>query len=334
MRHRTEEKMNKGISIAALLALFRSLLAETWLTGWELIKITVPAVILTKILAEVGFIDVIGVMLEPLMRLVGLPGSLGLVWATAMATSIYGGIGVLVVLAPGMLLTGSQLTVLGSMMLIAHALPIELSVSTRAGAGFLPIAIIRLGGALLYGLLLHHCCQYLQLWQEPVSFLFQADMSQPTLTLWCFQQLRNLLFILAVIFCIIVVMRVLKAAGLLALLERLLAPVLPWFGMSRQAAPITVVGMLMGIGYGGALIIREACSGKLTREEIFYSMALMGLCHSLIEDTLLIVAIGGKFMGIFWGRMIFALTVTFLLVKVGRRLTRRRVLVVDSKEKV
>ncbi len=120
-------------------------------------------------------------------------------------------------------------------------------------------------------------------------------------------------------------MRLFKLVGLLSFFERVLAPFLPHFGMGLQAAPITVVGMIMGIGYGGALIIRETATGKLAKEEIFNSMVLMGLCHGLLEDTLLMAAIGGKFAGILWGRILFALIVTYLLVQLLATLKRRRI---------
>jgi hypothetical protein len=54
-------------------------------------------------------------------------------------------------------------------------------------------------------------------------------------------------------------------------------------------------------------------------------MALMGLCHGLVEDTLIMAAIGGKFGGILWGRIAFSLVVTYLLVRVMRLLACRRV---------
>ena len=114
---------------------------------------------------------------------------------------------------------------------------------------------------------------------------------------------------------IVLCMRLLRKFGILGLLEKILAPVLPVFGMGRQAAPLTVVGMIMGIGYGGALIIRETSTGKLDKAEVFNSMALMGLCHGLVEDTLIMAAIGGKFAGILWGRIVFSLIVSYLLVR-------------------
>lgn len=302
-----------------------SLVRETWLTSWELIRITIPVTIVTKVLEELGMIDMLSVVLEPLMAIMGLPGPLGLVWATSMLTNMYGGIAVFAALAPGLDLTAAQVTVLCSAILIAHSLPMELSVSKRAGAAVMPIALIRLLGAMVYCILLNRICLAFSLWQEPAQMFFKATARSGDLLQWGLDQLQNLGMIVVIIFCIVIGMRLFRAIGVLGLLERLLAPVLPVFGMGRQAAPITVVGMIMGIGYGGALIIRETSTGKMAREEVFNSMALMGLCHGLVEDTLLMAAIGGKFGGILWGRIIFSLVVTYLLVRVLRRLAERRI---------
>jgi hypothetical protein len=136
--------------------------------------------------------------------------------------------------------------------------------------------------------------------------------------------LQNQGLIILIIFCIVLCMRLFRVLGVLGLLERALAPVLPLFGMGRHAAPITVVGMVMGIAYGGALIIRETSSGKMGKDEVFNSMALMGLCHGLVEDTLVMAAIGGKLGGILWGRIFFSLIVIFLLVRLLRSLAVRR----------
>jgi len=47
----------------------------------------------------------------------------------------------------------------------------------------------------------------------------------------------------------------------------------------------------------------------------------MGLCHGVIEDTALMVLIGGHLSGLFWARSLFALVITFLMVKVVNRLS-------------
>ncbi len=296
-----------------------SLLTETWLTSWELIRITIPVAIITKILEEFGLIAHLGQLLEPLMGLIGLPGPLGLVWATGMLTNLYAGVAVFAALAPGLDLSSAQVTVLCSAMLFAHSLPIELSVSKRAGAALLPIGMLRIGAAIFFGYLLNGFCSHMGVWQEKATILFRGSAQSENLFVWAIQLLQNLGLIIVIILCIVIGMRILRSIGILSLLEKILGPILPMFGMSHKAAPITVVGMIMGIGYGGALIVRETNKGEISKGEVFNAMVLMGLCHGLVEDTLIMLAIGGKIGGIFWARIVFSLLLTFLLVKILKR---------------
>ncbi len=314
-----EPKMLKRIKESLL-----PLVIETWVTSWELMKIMIPVLIIAKILEGLGWISYLSTVLEPVMGFIGLPGSLGIVWATAIFTGPYGGVAVFAALASGFDLSIAQVTVLCSAMLIAHSLPVELVISKKAGANLIPIALLRLVGAIVYAFLLNKICSAFDFWQNPAAIFFKSTAGSQTIQQWSLEQFQNLGLIVLIIFCILVVMRFLKAVGFLRILEKLLALVLPFFGMSEHAAPVTVVGMIMGIGIGGALIIRETSTGKMSREEVFNSMALMGLCHGLVEDTLLMVAIGGKLGGILWGRILFSLVVVFLIVKLTRFMAGKR----------
>ena len=288
-------------------------LQETLLTSWELLKITIPVVIIVKILEELGMVTLLSISLEPVMGLIGLPGALGLVWATALLTNLYGAMIIFATLAPDLELSVAQVTIICSVMLVAHALPLELAITKKAGAPFVPIALLRLTGAFIYGFLLHVICSTLQIWQEPATIIFEAGKQATTFFSWAVGQLENFALIIFIIFWIVVIMKILKVAGVLSLFERILEPILPIFGMSKRAAPVTVVGMVMGISYGGALIIRETNSGSMDRREVFFSLALMGLSHALIEDTLLMIALGGHWIGILVGRVVFSLLVIYLL---------------------
>ena len=106
------------------------------------------------------------------------------------------------------------------------------------------------------------------------------------------------------------------------MLGRVLKPVLYLMGISKDAAPVTIIGMTMGIGYGGGLIIHEARSGRLSKRDIFFSLSFMGLMHSMIEDTLLMLLLGGHISGVLFLRFIFAMTVIFIMVRLMRGLTR------------
>ncbi len=304
--------LNKGKTYQ----LVKELVHDTAITSWELLKITIPIVIITKVLEELGLITVLSSLLEPVMNVIGLPGSLGLVWATALLTNLYGAMVVFATLAVDLELTTAQVTIVCSAMLIAHSLPLELAITKKAGAPFTPIAVLRLTGAFIYGFLLNGICQLFNLWQQPATIIFTVEQGSTTLLAWIGGQIENFILIIIIIFCILILMKILRQIGALALFERLLQPILPFFGMSKNAAPVTVVGMVMGISYGGALIIRETNSGKLGKREVFFSLALMGLSHALVEDTLLMFALGAHLGGILLGRVIFSLVVIYLLAQI------------------
>ena len=87
--------------------------------------------------------------------------------------------------------------------------------------------------------------------------------------------------------------------------------------MSREAAPVTIVGMTLGLTLGGGLIIQEARSGRLSKRDVFFSVALMSLCHSLIEDTMLMALLGAHWPTILVGRLAFALVSVFILARLA-----------------
>ena len=133
-------------------------------------------------------------------------------------------------------------------------------------------------------------------------------------------ELQTMWMIFLIILGLMTFLLLLKKLGIVDLMTRLLEPVLALLGMSREAAPITIIGMTLGLSYGGGLIIREAQSGRLSQRDIFTSVALMGLCHSIFEDTLLLMVLGAHISGIFWGRLLFSLLAVFLLARLIKAL--------------
>lgn len=277
----------------------------------------IPILILVKFLQEMGWIAYLALPLEPLMALVGLPPEMGLVWATAMVNNIYGGAVVFLTLAQDLPMSVAQVTVLTSLILVAHALPIEVKIAQQSGNRFWFQALMRVGGALVLGVILHwfySLTGWLQ--QENVIFWQGEIQKSPNLLVWGLEQLRNLFFIFCIVFALIGLMRTLNRLRITDVLVRLLEPPLRFLGMGREAAPLAIVGMTMGLTYGGGLIIYESRSGRVPPRDVFASLTLMGLTHSIIEDTLLMVMLGGHLSGILAARMIFSILVVALLMRV------------------
>lgn len=295
-----------------------ALLCDSYRTCIELFRIIIPISIATRIFQQWGLVDQLGVWLGPVMHLVGLPGEIGLVWATAMITNLYAGMVVFASLAPGLDLSVAQVTVLTTMMLVAHGLPVELRIAQKAGTRFRTQVLLRIGGALLLGALLNLAYGLTDSLQQVNHSLWNPPAVDPSWLGWGLAELKNYASIVLIIFSLMALLRLMKKIGLIDLLTKILEPLLALLGMGRQAAPLAIVGITLGLSYGGGLIIREAQSGRLSKRDIFSSIALMGLCHSLIEDSLLMMVLGGHISGIFWGRLVFSLLVVFLLVRLIR----------------
>jgi hypothetical protein len=306
-----------------LSALLGDCLHQAVRTSLALFRIIVPIALGVRLLELAGIIDLLGRALAPVMTLVGLPGSMGLVWATTLATNIYGGMVVFAGVAPGAGLSVAQVTVLATMMLIAHAIPVEASIARQAGTSFRMMAALRVIGALVAGILLNIVYRVTGTLQQPNRALWNPPPRDPSWPGWALGEARNLLSIFLIILALLILMHLLERLGIIDGMTRLLRPVLRLLGISDRAAPLAIIGMTLGLTYGGGLIIQEARAGHLSHHDVFCALALLGICHSFIEDTLLMVVIGGHLSGTLLWRTLFALAVTFMVAQLLRRLPDR-----------
>ncbi len=305
----------------------RSVLFESVKVYGVLLKIMVPALIVVKVLQEFGAMQVIGSVLAPVMSLTGLPAELGIVWATTLLTNMFSGIVVFVGMAGGLSLSVEQVTVLGSLMLIGHSIPIEGAVARRAGVPWWVTIVLRVGGALIFGSILHLVYTRFNLLQEPATIVWSMPDADDSLASWVLAQIKTLVVIYFVILSLIVLLNTLRLLGLERIIHIGLVPVLRLLGIGRTAANVTVVGVALGLSYGAGLLIRDLDAGVMSRRDAYLALCFLGLLHSVIEDTLLIMALGADLSGILWARMIFAFAVIAVLARVlSYRDARRAVL--------
>ncbi|NYE58824.1 MULTISPECIES: nucleoside recognition domain-containing protein [Carboxydothermus] len=124
----------------------------------------------------------------------------------------------------------------------------------------------------------------------------------------------NMLIKIAMI--VIPLMVVLEVAKELRVLEKWakpLEPLMGFLGMQKEAAFPLLAGLVFGLAYGAGLIIDSAREGILKHKDLVLISIFLVICHSLIEDTLLFVAIGAKGTVLIIYRLILALTVTFFV---------------------
>ncbi len=294
-------------------------LHETWVIFWSLVKIMVPILLIVRFVELMGWIEALGLMIQPIMVLVGLPGETGLVWMAAMASNIYTGMAVFYQLGMADQLTVAQVSVLGLMILLAHGLPVEVAIARATGVSVWFSLLLRVGGALILGALLSYVYSRYLLLQEPVPVLWQPEIIDSSWGGWFITQGQTLLAALLIIAVLTLLIRTLRFLGIERLIHFLLAPVLRAMGIGVKATNIMIVGLTLGLSFGGGLLIKEARSGKIEGKDIFMTMAFLNLCHSLIEDTLLILLLGADLTAVLWVRLVFSLLVIVLLARFFNR---------------
>jgi len=287
-----------------------------------LFKIMIPVSVIVKLLQEFNAIGYIGDILSPFMKLVGLPGEMGLVWATTLIANLYGGIIAFFSIYSSVPMTVAQMTVLCTMMLIAHTFPVELIVARKAGVKLIPMLFIRLGFAFILGIILNLIYTHGGFFQEKLVIGWKpASPPDPGLKYWIIDQLKNYGMIYIIILSLITIIKLLTEFGLIKAMNRLLKPVMSLLGIGEKIIPISIIGLTLGVAYGGALIIKESKQHPMSRRDVFYSFVLMGLCHSIFEDSILMISLGGHYSGIIIARVLFAFLITLLIVKLTSRFT-------------
>ena len=310
--------------ISSLFFKLQDFIRESVSVALPLFRIMIPMIIVVKILKEMGAIDILGQWLAPVMGIVGLPGSMGLVWAATLVAGFFPGIIVFADLAASEMLTVGQVTVLTSMMLIAHSLPVELQIANKAGPRWLSMGIFRIGGALLYGLILNQILLWGNWLTESSILLWYPETGPVDLKTWAWDQVVGLMLMFLILMGIMLLMKVLNKFGFSLFLQRIFTPLLSKLGIGKDATNITVIGITLGISYGGGLIIKESRAGTIPPKDIFFAMVLMGLFHSIVEDTLLMLLLGGSLWGLLVGRLIFALLAVWLLVRLLSLISEQR----------
>ena len=287
---------------------------------WMLFKIMVPVSIGVKVLKEIGFLTWAAPYFSPVMGIVGLPGELAIVWVSTMLTGLYGGILALAQLGDQVSLTTAQATVLTCMMLSAHAMIVELRICRLAGVRIGYLIALRMGFALGVGVVMSHLFSALGWFQSPVNMVWPLHSSVGWRA-WAIDESFQYVKIIGVVTGLIALLRTLEVMGLTDRLNRGLRPFLRPLGIGESMAPMVVVGLTLGLAYGGGLIIEEARKGHVQPQDVVMAISMMCMCHSLIEDTILMLMLGGHPMGVIWIRIGLALIVTWALYQWVRRMS-------------
>lgn len=299
--------------ISELYSLLKQSLLDTFKVAIKVYKVVIPIVILIKILTEYNLTHYLSYPLEPIMSLVGLPAEYGLAWAAALLVSLYSGIVVLVGLIPVIgIPTVAEASTFSLMALIAHSMLLECKITQECGVSFWGQFFIRFIVAIFAGMAMFAFYSFTGFHSYPATILLEVPETS-TLSAWAIGEISNLCRIFLIIWFVLLLHAFLKRVHITDILEKLLSPFLALLGMSPATASTIVVGFFAGILYGSGLLIKTSHEHKMSKKDLFCAISLMGLAHALIEDTILMLLIGGSPWVTLGARFIIVLIVGLLI---------------------
>jgi len=116
-----------------------------------------------------------------------------------------------------------------------------------------------------------------------------------------------------IIFLIISTINILKYIGLWQFIINILKIPLSYLGMSEKVANIILIGLTLGISFGGGFLIEESKKNNISKKDILLSLSFLSLCHSIIEDTILILLLGSHISGILFFRILYTIVIILFM---------------------
>ena len=286
---------------------------ETTKIFWILFKVILPVVIVIRAFELIGAIPFLAKFLEPLTSFIGIDGSLGLVWMAAILVNIYAGLAAFASLQAIFDYSVAETTILGLIILIAHSLPIEVAIAKKSRISWIFNLSFRFINAIVAGKILNLLFTKYELFNEPNQSVLQVPNELVSNFEWATLQIQNFFIIFLIIFFIISTINVLKAFGVWSFIIHIMKIPLSYLGMSEKVANIILIGLTLGISFGGGFLIEESKKNNISKKDILLSLSFLSLCHSIIEDTILILLLGSHISGILFFRFIYTVIIILLM---------------------
>ncbi len=286
-------------------------------TAWLLTRIMVPLSAGVAVLQWTGGLAWLGRILAPAMGLFGLPGEAAVALVSGFLVGCYGAIAA----AASIQLTPVQVTVLALMVLTAHNLIVESTVQARAGTSGVRMALLRIGGAAVLGILLWQATRHGD--QGVAVTRLRSEAGTGGLATFAAAWLSTTAWLLLKIYGIVLSLTIgtglMRAYGIFERMSRCLRPVMRFLGLADGVALLWLTATFLGLAYSAGLLIDESREpGRFGPGELEDLHVSIALSHALLEDTLLFLAIGASPTWILLPRPAAAA----LAVRVARRLRR------------
>ena len=291
---------------------FKEAVPASWKSTKWLLKLMIPISLAVTLMQHFGILAWIATWINPLFVHFGLPGESAVAFISGATAGTYAGIAAMMSIP----LTMKQASILALMIALCHALPMECAVNKKTGSSFWKMGAIRIVMALICAFCLNIILPDMQ--EKYIYLGAEADSSfWEVMKIWGVSQIKMSLMVVLIIYSLMVVQRMLEAYRLLDPLSRLLSPLMKLFGLPRHASYMWLVGNVLGISYGSAVMVELEEKGLVTREEANDVNYHLIMNHSMLEDTIVFAATGISALLLITTRLCFALLLVW-----GRRIAK------------
>ena len=287
----------------------RQALPKSGKTCLWLLKIILPISLAVRLLQYWGILEKFSLCLEPLFSFIGLPGETAIVFITSAFCPLYAPVALISSMALGV----REATILALMCLISHNLIVESSVQARTGSNFWEITALRLLMSLVVAFSLNRIMPHTG-WGTLGTSLHAATENslQGVLALWLTGSMKVVVTILLIVTSLMILHYLLEEFRLMRGLSAVFAPLMALFGLPRDTAFLWLVGNMVGLAYGGAIMVEQVEQKKLSFRNGNLLNYHLAVNHSMLEDTIIFVAIGIPALWILIPRLIFAAATVWL----------------------
>ena len=277
--------------------------------GWGsfvwICKILIPTSFLIILIQWSGLLYQAVPLLNPLMRLINLPGEAALPIISGVLIGPYTTIPIVTIIPFSL----EQITLIAIFTMIAHSLIIEGIIQHKSGINAAKITLIRLASAMLTVFIVSQFFDDTTRSIIVPAYLTVATPFVEVLKVWGIDSIELLIKIFIIIMVVMVALECIKSLGWMEYLLKFSQPVMKILGLSYRTALLWVTAVVFGLVYGGAIIVEEAKRGNLTKEELERLHISIGTNHSMVEEPALWLALGLNGFWLWVPRLITAVTV-------------------------
>jgi len=276
--------------------------------GW-LLKLIIPISLAVRLLQYTGLLDYIAQFLHPVFQAVGLPGASAIAFVCSLFLPLYAPIAIIGTLH----LTIREISILAIMCLISHNTLVESAVQKKTGSSFWFVWFLRVGMSFVAAFLWN------QLLPEDMGMSAGQTVALEELTFWPMLldwglgALKLCLTMALIVTGLMILQRLMEAFHVMDWLAHFFAPFMRVMGLSKDSSFLWFVANIIGLTYGSAILIEQMENKRLSVADARMLNNHLAISHSLLEDTLLFVAIGVPLFWVTVPRVLLAMAVVWVL---------------------